>query len=916
MSAPSHGAAGRTPIDFATLAAALLSRAEHFLCLWLPGGKIDGHEYVGPSKRHGGIGDSLKVNLRTGVWAYFGGAESDSGGDLTSLYAWLEGKSQRQAALELMEDLGWIRGDVVEPAAQAPAPAPPAASSERPADRPAAPAEVPRKAARWRSVLPVPRHAPVPRRFVWRYHDQVRDEWREMEAVKAWEYAFEGERFGWVCRFERITSDGEVKKETLPYTWCEDTTDEARAHKWHWKQWEEPRPLYVPATLLSGDPGRVPVVIVEGEKCAMAGHELLGHEFDFVSWPGGAKAWALARWGWLMGRTVYLWPDADAKRQPLTRAEREADVDPSTKPLLPLARQPGYKAMAGIGQLLQAEHGCTVFMCAMKAPGVEPDGWDIADAIAAGWSADQVRDYIRAARPFVAPDEAARAAVGDPAAVARAGGSTPTRAPAGVGGDAADEVADAEHEKAWGWRAHLMTTAKTGAVMAVRENVVLALDGRPDKGVGGIPECADLLRFNEFTNNIEKTRPTPWGTPAGDFLEADELLMGDWLVREKMMPSVARQVLEEAVIITARRHVHHPARERFVGLRGRWDQQPRLDAWLRRVCLEEDEWDERDPLQQYLALAGRWFVMGMVARVLPEVREGARQLQGPGTKFDTMLVLESPQGWGKSSLAKLLGGDYYADTGLDLQNKDSLMNIQGVLVYEWSELQDLSRHEVGAVKRFISSPVDRFRATFDRRPAKYPRQVVFVGTTNDAHYLTDTTGNRRFWPVRVTRPPDLAWLEANLEQMFAEAVHRVEARERFWPTMQEQRDLFTPQQQARTIESALDSAIRTYLYDESQKVHMGRDNGALVNRITMQALLTAVGYSIDKQTDAVVKKAGAVMHALGWEVKRTSEPGRPRCYVRPPEDRTWSEPSGSPGSVGDRQAQGKPAMEGPDDMPF
>lgn len=912
------------PIDFAGLARALLGRAEHFMALWLPGGKVDGHEYVGPSKRHGGIGDSLKVNLLTGVWAYFGGAESDSGGDLTSLYAWLEGKSQRQAALELMEDLGWIRADSeVRPAVQASAPS----ASEPPPDEMAPPGEAatpagraepaPMKVGRWKSVLPVPKHAPVPRRFVWRYHDQVRDAWVELEAIKAWEYAFEGERFGFVCRFERITSDGEVKKETLPYTWCADTLDPAGAHKWHWKQWEEPRPLYVPATLLSGDPARVPVVIVEGEKCAQAGHELLGHEFDFVSWPGGAKAWALARWGWLMGRTVYLWPDADAKRQPLTRAEREADADPNSKPMWPLARQPGYKAMAGIGELLQAEQGCTVFMCPMDKPGTQADGWDIADAIAAGWTADQVRGYIRSARAFEAPNEAARAAVGDPDAAARAGAragkSTPTKAPAGGGEEDAEA---AEYERAWGWRAHLMTAAKSGATLAVRENVVLALDGRPDKGVGGIPECADLLRFNEFTNNIEKTRPTPWGTPGGDFLEADELLMGDWLVREKMMPSMARQVLEEAVIITARRHAHHPARERFVALRGQWDQQPRLDMWLRRVCLEEDEWDEGDPLQQYLQRAGRWFVMGLVARVLPEVREGARQYQGPGTKFDTMLVLESPQGWGKSSLAKMLGGDYYADTGLDLQNKDSLMNIQGILVYEWSELQDLSRHEVGAVKRFISSPVDRFRATFDKRPAKYPRQVVFVGTTNDAHYLTDTTGNRRFWPVRVTRPPDLAWLEANLEQMFAEAVQRVEARERFWPTMQEQRDLFTPQQQQRTIESALDGAIRTYLYDEAQKVHMGRENGALVSRITMQALLTAVGYSIDKQTDAVVKKAGAVMHALGWEVKRTSEPGRPRCYVRPPEDRTWSEPSGSNGSVGDRQAQGEPAMGVPDDMPF
>ena len=89
----------------------------------------------------------------------------------------------------------------------------------------------------------------------------------------------------------------------------------------------------------------MPVVLVEGEKCAMAGHQLLGHEFDFVSWPGGANAWAKANWGWLMGRTVFMWPDADAKREKLTRAERDAGADPATKPYLPEHKQPGVRAM-------------------------------------------------------------------------------------------------------------------------------------------------------------------------------------------------------------------------------------------------------------------------------------------------------------------------------------------------------------------------------------------------------------------------------------------------------------------------------------------------------------------------------------------------------------------------------------------
>jgi hypothetical protein len=200
------------------------------------------------------------------------------------------------------------------------------------------------------------------------------------------------------------------------------------------------------------------------------------------------------------------------------------------------------------------------------------------------------------------------------------------------------------------------------------------------------------------------------------------------------------------------------------------------------------------------------------------------------------------------------------------------------------------------VKLFVSSPEDRFRATFDRRTAKYPRQVVFIGTTNEAHYLTDTTGNRRFWPVRVTRPPDLDYLRANLEQLLAEAVHRVDAGERFYPTREEQRDLFDPQQSERTVESSLEGSIRRLLFDEDQNPPHGKSNLALVSEVGMQDLLDRAGYTIDKQTDAVVKKAGALLHMLGWQVRRTSEPGRPRKYVRPKvPERPRAAPSAAPG---------------------
>lgn len=908
------------PIDFGGLAAALLERAHIVVPQWLPRGvERMGRWYIGDFD--GNDGESANVNLRTGQWIDNGAPDEDVGRDLLSLYKRVFGHhTMRDAALAVMAEMGWLAQ--LQGAAQTPvrnsAPSAAVPPADMPADLPEAPHETPAHAAavastaqqkpnRWTPVVPVPQHVQSPTAFVHSFKDTTQDKWVSVAATVWWEWWFEGQFYGYTARFDRINSKGQAVKDILPLTWCKDNEDPRGGHRWHWKQWTAPRPLYLPCGLLAGDPALIPVVVCEGEKKALAGHQLLGHEFDFLAWPGGAKAWPLASWSWLKGRTVYLWPDADAQRVALTREEKAAGLDPATKAFKPLNKQAGYQAMVGIGQELLAQHWCTVFMLPMEAPGVRPDGWDLADAIAEGWDAPRVRDHIRSARVFVPPDVAARAAAGVDAT--GAGISTPSMAAAG------DATGSGGDDRVLAWTKHLLRAQKTDAVTAVRENVVTALDGRPDRGVGGIPECAGLIAFNEFTNQVTKRRPAPWGTPDGDWLETDELMMGDWLVREHFMPSMSRQALEEAVLIVAKRHSFHPVRERVEAMRGRWDKVNRLDTWLRLVCLEEDEWDDSDPLQQYLKLAGRWFLMAMVARVMSVRRHGVLVVCGPGTKFDYMLILEGPQGWGKSSLARLLGGEYFADTGLDIGNKDSLMNIQGIWVYEWGELENLTKQEVGKVKLFVSSPEDRFRATFDKRPARYPRQVVFIGTTNEAHYLTDTTGNRRFWPVRVTRPPDLDYLRDNLEQLLAEAVHRVHAGERFYPDRNEQRLLFDPQQSERTVESSLESSLRSLLFDEDQTVPHGKSNLALVAEVSMQELLDRAGFTIDKQTDAVVKKAGALMHMLGWAVRRTSEPGRPRKYVRPKATDRQAMPGGSPESTAGRARPVPAKTDDEDDGP-
>lgn len=840
------------PIDFGALARALLDRAETLVSSWLAAGRRRGHEWV-CGGLGGDAGESLSINLNTGLWADF--ATGDKGGDLISLYAAIQGLNNGQAAHRLMQELGWQRTPMQ-------APAPQAAGA-------GAPAEVKRKTT-WRPVVPVPAHAPPP---------SFKHFSRELQDLAgSWEYRFEGRLYGYVARFRK--SDG--GKEVLPLTWCVDESDGQGTQRWHWMQWAAPRPLYVPATLLASDARLVPVVLVEGEKCAKAGFELLPAEFDWVSWPGGGNAWDKADWEWLRGRVVLLWPDVDAKRVPLTKAERDAGADPASKPLLPEVRQPGMKAMRAIAGRLHAL-GCTLLMAKVPRPGEVADGWDVADAIAGGWGPEEVRAFLRAATAYT------------PQAEGPDGISTPSGAAAG---EVPDAPAKARRDPYW---RDFLLSGRNGP-LAVRENLVAALEGvRSAEGVWhpGVAAAAGVLAYNEFTNDVVKLRPAPWGAAAGLWGEAEELDLGEWLVRQHRLPPCARGTLEEAVAMVSRRHAYHPVRTYLDGLR--WDGVPRLAWWLRRCCLEEDEWDDREPLQRYLARAGTWFIQGMVARVMQ-----------PGIKFDYMLILEGKQGLRKSTLLRTLAGDWFADTGILLGDKDSYQQLQGRWLYEFAELDSFGKAEVTKIKSFVASASDYFRASFDRRARDYPRQVVFGGTTNEDHYLTDPTGNRRFWPVRVTRTIDIEWLEGHRDQLFAEAMQRWREGARMHPTPEEEEKLFAPQQRLREVENAIAVAIATWL--ES-------DTGLLVSETTLVGILGKVGIGVEKLGPGRYheKQAAAALRALGWtEGPRSSAsvPGRPRKWLRPSGDDPYGfEPAVAP-AAGQRAPRAHDSSEAPDDCPF
>jgi putative DNA primase/helicase len=865
--------------DFAAVAQAALSHADTLVPAWLAGGKREGHEWK-CGDLSGAPGGSLSVNLSTGMWGDFAGDEK--GGDLVSLYAAIHGMKQLDAARELARQLGLTIG----------AQRSDDKGAQKGARKSAPPTPVHHKPSKeWQTMVPVPSIAPQAR-LVHPFRG---------EPAAHWTYQRDSALYGYVCRF--ITSDG--GKEVIPMTWCQSLADGTM--KWQWKAWDEPRPLYLPGGTLRqpmlGSDGiwapAPPIAIVEGEKCADALHLQIGEAFDVLSWPGGGKAVDKAAWDWIRGRRVIIWGDVDSLRRNLTKEEKAAGVDPESVDYLPIDKQPGNAAAVKLSQILLALE-CEVFLVPVVGPGLVPHGWDCADAIAgigvdAPWGPAELRHHLRTARRCLAP-------VQTPAARSAEGISTATS----VGTSAVPGISD---EGVIAWWPHF---SKSGP-MPTRENVVHAL--RLD------PNLRGCLGLNEFSHQVAKLHPVPWDTPAGKrwaevpwdrpagkWLEVDDLKLGEYLVHQHDMPSLSRAVLEEALRLIAHENRFHPIRERWRALV--WDKEARLEDWLfyatginRDTCPSQ--------LYEYLRRVGKFYIMGMVMRIMQ-----------PGCKFDYMLVLEGPQGYRKSSLGRVLGGDYFSDTQLNLGDKDSYLQLQGRLVHEFSELHALANKDVTLVKAFISAQVDYLRAPFDRRPAEYPRQCVFFGTSNNPRWARDRTGNRRFWPVKIEQPVDTDWVSANLDQMIAEAVRLVDAGERCYPTYDEEIQFFQPEQASRVQTTVSEEALFEFLCG-------ARDfkGGVAVEpprHVTLIRCLEGMGLDVAKSASnrLVQNEVIELLHKWGWTHQRSGgkvNGRRPWGYAAPP---VWppAEPP-EPAAAASEQFISHPHTqadlpESDDDVPF
>lgn len=259
-----------------------------------------------------------------------------------------------------------------------------------------------------------------------------------------------------------------------------------------------------------------------------------------------------------------------------------------------------------------------------------------------------------------------------------------------------------------------------GQVVSSIDNIVLILENDP--------KLKGIYAYNEFDHIEIATSSMPWRRVSVELdkslRDSDDSNLRHYLERNYKI--TGKEKIRDAIKVVANRNTFHPVREYLESCK--WDGVERVDTLLIDYLGAED--------CEYVRTVTHKTLVAAVARVYE-----------PGCKFDYMLTLSGAQGIGKSTLFDRLGGNWFSDSLTSVTGKESYEQLQGVWIMEMGELSALKKSEVEATKLFLSKREDRYRRAYGERVEQFPRQNIFIGTTNEKQFLRDDTGARRFWVV-------------------------------------------------------------------------------------------------------------------------------------------------------------------------
>jgi predicted P-loop ATPase len=384
---------------------------------------------------------------------------------------------------------------------------------------------------------------------------------------------------------------------------------------------------------------------------------------------------------------------------------------------------------------------------------------------------------------------------------------------------------------------------KNSAVRPLLHNLILFLDFHP--------QWQGVLGFDEFNFRVVIRQRPPWGREAPDtpWNDHHETLTRKWFQNEDINAGLGD--VGRAVQAAARTNVFHPVRAYFDKLV--WDGTPRLDRWLVTYFHADDT--------EYVRAVGPRWLMSSPARIYQ-----------PGCQVDHTLVLEGPQGRLKSQALRTLPNNqsWFTDRLSHIGSKDAAIEISGVQIIELAEMDALTKAASSTSKAYLTRQYDRFRPPYGKHTINLLRQCVFAATINPPTngYLKDPTGARRFWPVACHGMIDRAGLERDRDQLWAEAVARFNAGEKWFLETPELEALATAEQKLRFKIDPWQAIVERWI---------GRRKEVSVS----QVLKGALKIPAPEQTQRAENRVASILTNLGFTQHRPRRNGRrPRVYAR------------------------------------
>lgn len=263
------------------------------------------------------------------------------------------------------------------------------------------------------------------------------------------------------------------------------------------------------------------------------------------------------------------------------------------------------------------------------------------------------------------------------------------------------------------------------------------------------------IRLNTMTGMIEaEVDSLPWKRDFIFWQNSDTEQLYMWIANNHGV-QFPKEIFQMALTTVANKRRFHPIEDYLQEL-PEWDGQERIEKLLVDYLGADDTVFNREAIRKVLLAA--------IARIYH-----------PGIKFDYMLVLNGPQGIGKSTFFGRLFKGFLSDslTMLDMRDKTGSEKLQGYWALEVAEMAGMRKADIECVKSFISRQEDIYRPAYGRVVEKHPRRCVIVGSTNSSTgFLRDISGNRRFWPVKCSGGKLKPWnlTDEELDQIWAEAM--------------------------------------------------------------------------------------------------------------------------------------------------